>query len=105
MVRASALRRNSLSLLYAISIGLRSGEYFGRYLSVAPAFSITSRTRGQTTAPKPHTDLQGEGGACGPEGRSNTGSACGAVRRPPQSNHIVEGAARGRGNRSFRSRR
>ena len=31
--------------------------------------------------------------------------ACGAVRRAPQSDHIVEGAARGRGCRCFRSRR
>src|SRR6266478_453521 len=47
----------------------------------------------QTSTPEPHPGLQGEGGACRRQGRSNTGSTGGAVRRPPQSDHIVEGAA------------
>ena len=51
------------------------------------------RDNEQTTTPEPHTGLQGEGGACCHQGRSNTGSACGAVRRSPQSDYIVEGAA------------
>src|ERR1035437_8427770 len=62
------------------------------------------RDHEQTTAPEPHTGLQGEGGACRHQGRSNAGSACGAVRRPPQSDHIVESAAGGGGCRCFRSR-
>jgi hypothetical protein len=33
----------------------------------------------------------------------NTGSACGAVRCAPQSDYLVEGAARGRGSRCVRS--
>ena len=36
------------------------------------------------------------------QGRSNTGSAGGAVRRSSQSDHVVEGAARGRGCRCVR---
>src|ERR1039458_4083891 len=44
-----------------------------------------------------------EGGACRHQGRSNAGSACGAVRRPPQSDYIAESAAGGRGCRCFRS--
>ena len=38
------------------------------------------------------------------KGDRTTGSACGAVRRPPQSDHNVEGAAGGRSCRCFRSR-
>jgi hypothetical protein len=58
-----------------------------------------TRNNEQTTAPEPHTGLQGQGGACRHQGRSNTGPANGAVRRPPQSDHVVgkaqleEGAA------------
>ena len=42
--------------------------------------------------------LRGEGGACCHQGRSNTGSACGAVRRSPQCSsswkaQLEEGAA------------
>ncbi|WP_414643281.1 Arm DNA-binding domain-containing protein [Bradyrhizobium barranii] len=47
----------------------------------------------QKNTPEPHTGLQGEGGARRREGRSNAGSACRAVRRPPQSDHGVEGSA------------
>ena len=69
----------------------------------------------QTSTPEPHTGLQGEGGACRRQGRSNTGAACRAVRRASEPDHIVEGAARGlrrcgvrswerqRGSRSRRS--
>src|SRR3954452_1000267 len=49
--------------------------------------------------------FQGEGGTCGHQGRSNTGSAGGAVRRPPQPDHVVESPARGWSCRCFRSRR
>src|SRR6266404_3261593 len=47
----------------------------------------------QTSTPEPHRGFQGEGSACCRQGRPNTGSTGGAVRRPPQSDHIVEGAA------------
>src|ERR1700737_5300105 len=63
------------------------------------------RDHEQTTPPEPHTGLQGEGGACRRQGRSNAGAAGRAIRRPPQSDHIVEGRARGRGCRCFRCRR
>ncbi len=43
-VRAAAVRSSVLSLLQAFSMGFRSGEYGGRYSSVAPAASIASRT-------------------------------------------------------------
>src|SRR6266567_2459070 len=47
----------------------------------------------QTSTPEPHTGFQGEGGACRRQGRSNTGSTGGAVRRASQSDHVVESAA------------
>ena len=37
------------------------------------------RDNEQTTAPEPHTELQGEGGACRHQGRPDTGSVGGAV--------------------------
>ena len=40
--------------------------------------------------PRRNHGLQGEGGACCHQGRSNTGLVCGAVRRSPQSDYIVE---------------
>jgi hypothetical protein len=43
-VRSAALRRKFLNWLNGISIGLRSGEYWGRRRSVAPTFSIASLT-------------------------------------------------------------
>src|SRR6266704_268294 len=49
-VRAETLRRKALNLLNGISIGLRSGEYCGRYCSVAPAASIASFTPGTLCA-------------------------------------------------------
>src|SRR3954452_2676685 len=54
-----------------------------------------------TTAPEPHTGLQGEGGACRRQGRPDDRSTGRAVRRPPQSDHGVEGAAGRRRVRSF----
>ena len=44
------------------------------------------RNNEQTTAPERlhTTGLQGQGGSCRHQGRSNTGPAGGAVRRPPQ---------------------
>src|SRR5215204_5282473 len=64
-------------------------------------FCLTAGTMGprirreheQTRTPEPHRGLQGEGGACRRQGRSNGGPACRAVRRPPQPNHSVEGTA------------
>src|SRR5258708_37467898 len=56
----------------------------------------------ETSTPEPHPGFQGEGGACRRQGRSNTGAACGAVLRPPQSDHILESAACGGGARSNR---
>ncbi len=50
----------------------------------------------QTSTPEPHTGFQGEGGASRRQGRSNTISTVGAVRRASQSDHLVEGAAGGR---------
>ena len=43
---SKTLRRKALNLLNGISIGLRSGEYCGRYCTVAPKASITSFTPG-----------------------------------------------------------
>src|SRR6516164_9070128 len=45
-VRSETFRRKALNLLNGISIGLRSGEYCGRYCTVAPTASITSFTPG-----------------------------------------------------------
>src|SRR5262249_17498512 len=43
IVRSAALRRGAFSLRSGISMGLRSGEYWGRYRSVASRASIASR--------------------------------------------------------------
>src|SRR5215813_10837545 len=45
-VRSETFRRKALNLLNGISIGLRSGEYCGRYCTVAPKASIASFTPG-----------------------------------------------------------
>ena len=55
------------------------------------------------TAPEPYAGLQGKGGACRYQGRSDIGATCRAVRRSPQSDYIVEGAAREWGCRCVRS--
>ena len=51
----------------------------------------------KTTAPEPHTGLQGESGACRHRGRLDIDTACRAVRRSPQSDHLwkaqLEGGA------------
>src|SRR5947209_18488839 len=63
-----------------------------RLILALDLFSCAQRIRRdneQTTSPEPHTGPQGEGGACGHQGRSNAGSAGGAVRRPSQSDHLV----------------
>src|ERR1700704_4844216 len=44
----------------------------------------------ETSAPEPHTSLQGEGGPCGRQRRSDIGSAGGAVRRPSEPDHVME---------------
>src|SRR5262249_20677727 len=45
-VRSETFRRKALNLLNGISIGLRSGEYCGRYCTVAHKASIASFTPG-----------------------------------------------------------
>jgi hypothetical protein len=45
-VRSASFRRNALKLLNGISIGLRSGEYCGRYCNVASAAWLASFTPG-----------------------------------------------------------
>src|SRR5580698_5319714 len=44
IVRSPALRKPAFIWLKDISIGFRSGEYLGRWRSVAPRASIASRT-------------------------------------------------------------
>src|SRR6266513_2875309 len=75
---------------------LRKSEQGDKWNFCLTAGKIGPRIRRddeQTSTPEPHAGLQGEGGACRRQGRPNTGSTGGAVRRPPQSDHIVEGAA------------
>ena len=43
-VRAAAFRNRCLSLANTCSIGLRSGEYFGRKISLAPTERMSRRT-------------------------------------------------------------
>src|SRR4029450_9624258 len=57
----------------------------------------------ETTPPEPHTGLQGKGGSCRRQRRSNNSSAGGAVRRASEPDHVVEGAALGRGWRGVSS--
>lgn len=45
-VRASALRRDCLTLLHIFSMGLRSGLQAGRKRAVAPACSVRARVKG-----------------------------------------------------------
>src|SRR2546421_11874945 len=75
---------------------LRKSEQGDKWNFCLTAGKIGPRIRRddeQTSTPEPHAGLQGEGGACRRQGRPNTGSTGGAVRRPPPSDHIVEGAA------------
>src|SRR5258705_13157112 len=75
---------------------LRKSEQGDKWNFCLTAGKIGPRIRRgdeQTSTPEPHPGFQGEGGACRRQGRPNTGSSGGAVRRPPQSDHIVEGAA------------
>ena len=58
----------------------------------------------QTTAPEPLAGLQGEGGDCRDQGRADDCPASGSVRRPPEPDHDVEGAARRRSGRRVRAR-
>ena len=45
-MQAAALRRRVLSLANAISIGFRSGEYFGRNKNQAPRWAMAFAARG-----------------------------------------------------------
>src|SRR5258708_19216951 len=63
----------------------------------AVMMAANRRNDEQTTAPEPHTGIQGQGGARRRQGRSNAGSAGGAFRCSPQSDYAVEGAPRGWG--------
>src|SRR5262245_37322488 len=68
------------------------------------AGTLCLRIRGdhdETTPPEPHSVLQGEGCACGHQGRSDHRAACRAVRRAPEPDHIVEGAAGGAASTAF----
>ena len=51
------------------------------------------RDHAETTAPESHTGLQGEGGAAAIKGDRTLTQLAGAVRRPPQSDHRMEGSA------------
>ena len=76
---------------------LRKSAQDDKWSFCLTAGTLCPTNSGETMSKRPrrnaHTGLQGEGGACCHQGRSNTGSACGAVRRSPQSDYIVEGAA------------
>src|SRR6266481_1204518 len=75
---------------------LRKSEQGDKWSFCLTAGKIGPRIRRddeQTSTPEPHPGFQGEGSACRRQGRPNTGSTGGAVRRPPQSDHIVESAA------------
>src|SRR2546421_5757578 len=83
---------------------LRKSEQGDKWNFCLTAGKIGPRIRSddeQTSTPEPHTGLQGEGGACRRQGRPDDSSACRAVRRPPQSDYGVEGAAGGWRFRSF----
>src|SRR5262249_18710988 len=56
-VRSETFRRKALNLLNGISIGLRSGEYCGRYCTFAPKASITSFTPGTLWAGRSITTM------------------------------------------------
>src|ERR1700758_4978129 len=63
---------------------LRKSEQSDKWSFCLTAGKIGPRIRRddeQTSTPEPHTGFQGEGGACRGQGRSNTGSIGGAVRR------------------------
>ena len=65
---------------------LRKFEQVDKWSFCLTAGTLSLRIRRdheQTTAPEPHTGLQGEGGACRRQGRPNDSSAGGAFRRPP----------------------
>src|SRR6266567_2476073 len=75
---------------------LRKSEQGDKWSFCLTAGKIGPRIRRddeQTSTPEPHPGFQGEGGACRRQGRPNTGSTGRAVRRPSQSDHIVESAA------------
>ena len=54
----------------------------------------------KTTAPEPHTGLQGEGGFGRPQGREDAGRIGAAVRCPSESDHGLEGAIARRSGRA-----
>src|SRR5260370_551457 len=68
----------------------------------AAMMAANRRDYEQTTAPEPHTGIQGQGGTRRRQGRSNAGSAGRAFRCSPQSDYDGEGATRGGGLGCFR---
>src|SRR6516162_8265606 len=83
-VRSETFRRKALNLLNGISIGLRSGEYCGRYCTVAPTASITSFTPGTlwagrlsiTSPPQSSSLCSAQTGSCVPSGLTHFSAAC-----------------------------
>src|SRR5260370_11221553 len=85
-----------LVLLPSTQSRLRKSEQGDKWSFCLTAGKIGPRIRRddeQTITPEPHPGFQGEGGACRRQGRPNTGSTGGTVRRPPQSDRNVESAA------------
>ena len=83
-VRAAALRRSAFSFANACSIGLKSGEYGGRYSSVAPAASMASRTPRNLVAAKIVHDHDVAAAQTGNEKLADIGEEALAVDRPVQ---------------------
>jgi hypothetical protein len=69
------------------------GDKWSFYLTAGTLCLRIRSDHDETTPPEPHSVLQGEGCACGHQGRSDDRAACRAVRRAPEPDHIVEGTA------------
>ena len=59
----------------------------------------------QTTAPEPHTGIQGKGGVGRRQRRDDAGAVGRSFRRPSEPDHDVEGSTARRGGRCVRSKR
>src|SRR5437016_7356296 len=59
-VRAASFRRKCLSLAKTCSMGFRSGEYFGRKNSLAPAERISWRAAWPLARPLPPAEVSSE---------------------------------------------